>query len=51
MPVDRYQVIAAFVVGYRAEASLLPADLVERETPSTRKPLAEVAHEGKFPEA
>jgi nitroreductase len=51
MPADRYQVMAAFVVGYRAEPTSLPADLVEREVPSSRKPLSEVAVEGRFPQS
>jgi nitroreductase len=50
VPADRYEVIAAFVVGRRGEPASLPEDLRERELPSLRKPLAEVAAEGRFPE-
>lgn len=49
VPEDRYEVLAAFVVGHRDDPSTLPADLAERELPSGRKPLKEVAVEGSFP--
>jgi nitroreductase len=50
VPVDRYEIIAAFVVGRRGEPADLADDLRERELPSLRKPLAQVAVEGRFPE-
>jgi nitroreductase len=50
VPADRYEIIAAFVVGRRGDAADLPEDLRGRELPSLRKPLAEVAVEGRFPE-
>ena len=49
VPADRYDVIAAFVVGRHGDPSTLPADLAEREMPNTRKPASEVAAEGGFP--
>ena len=50
VPADRYEIIAAFVVGRRGNPADLPEDLRQREVPSLRKPLAEVAVEGRFPE-
>lgn len=49
IPEDRYEVMAAFVVGYRGDPANLPSDLQEREQPSSRRPLDEVAVEGSFP--
>lgn len=43
-----YRVEAACVIGKMAAKDTLPGDLREREVPSTRKPLAEVAFEGRF---
>jgi nitroreductase len=50
VPADRYEIIAAFVLGRRGDPADLPEDLRDREFPSPRKPLAEVAVEGRFPE-
>jgi nitroreductase len=36
-----YHIMAAFVVGYRADVSTLPEDLREAETPNTRNPHAD----------
>ena len=42
---DEYEAMAAFAVGYRGDAGELPGPLQERESPSGRKPLAEVARQ------
>ncbi len=46
-----YAVQAMAAVGRPGDISALPADLAEREVPSARKPLAEIAWEGGFPPA
>ena len=43
-----YRVEAAYAVGKQGDRSKLPEGLQARETPSPRKPLAEVAFEGGF---
>jgi nitroreductase len=45
---DDYQVEAMIAIGKRAPMSQLPPDLQKREAPSTRRPLNEIAIEGKF---
>jgi nitroreductase len=45
---DGYQVEAAVAIGKIADKDTLPDDLREREVPSGRLPLADVAFEGKF---
>lgn len=45
---DYYRVEAAVAIGRLADPSTLPDDLREREKPSQRKPLAELAFEGRF---
>lgn len=45
---DDYQVEAMIAIGKRAPMSQLPPDLQKREAPSTRRPLEEIAIEGKF---
>ena len=40
---DAYEPVAAFAIGYQGDKSVLPAELQEREKPSGRKPLAEIA--------
>lgn len=40
-----WDAVAAFSIGYPGETSQLPDALAERESPSPRKPLAEVAQE------
>lgn len=50
VPSDHYEIITAFAVGRRGDPAALPEDLREREVPSLRKPLAEVAAEGRFPQ-
>ncbi len=49
VPKEAYHVMAAIAVGRRGDPSQLPEDLAEREFPSPRRPLAEVAFEGYFP--
>lgn len=48
VPREDYDIMAAVAVGYRDDANVLPAEVAAREQPSGRKPLAEVAREGKF---
>lgn len=43
-----YEAMAGFAVGYQGVAADLPESLREREAPSGRKPLREVAFEGRF---
>lgn len=43
LPPDKFDVIAAIAIGHRGELSTLPEDLQGRESPNSRKPLAEVA--------
>ena len=45
---DGYRVEAAVAIGHLADKDTLPEDIREREVPSKRKPLAEVAFEGRF---
>lgn len=46
---DDFDVEAMFALGKRASPDRLPEGLGEREHPSTRKPLPEIAIEGGFP--
>lgn len=46
---ERYRIEIAIAVGRRAEAVNLPEDLREREVPSSRRPLQELAFAGAFP--
>ena len=48
VPEADYEAMAAFAVGVRGEASSLPEEIAEREHPSSRKPLSEVAFQGRF---
>ena len=48
-PKERYEAMAAIAIGRRGDPPQLPEDLARRETPSLRKPLAEVAIEGRYP--
>lgn len=48
VPKDQYEVICGIAIGYLGDPSTLPAPLQEREKPSPRKPLSEVAVRGKF---
>ena len=43
-----YRVEAAYAVGRPGDKTTLPEMLQSRETPSPRKPLAEIAFEGRF---
>jgi len=45
---DEYEVLAMFVVGKKAAKETLPLELQQKETPSSRKKIAEFAFEGKF---
>jgi nitroreductase len=45
---DGYRVEAAAAIGKIDEPNTLPEDLAEREVPSKRKPVAEIAFEGRF---
>ncbi len=46
---EGWRIEAAVAIGKKDSPDRLPEGLREREVPSTRKPLAEVAHEGGFP--
>lgn len=48
IPADDYRVEAAVAIGRLADKDTLPDDLKARENPSQRKPLSELAFEGKF---
>ncbi|RKP59218.1 nitroreductase family protein [Pararobbsia silviterrae] len=45
---ENYAVEAAVAIGKQGDKSILPEGLQQREAPSPRKPLSEVASEGKF---
>jgi nitroreductase len=45
---ESYRVEAAIAVGKMGDKAMLPAGLAAREEPSGRKPVAEIAFEGKF---
>ncbi|MCZ6779000.1 MAG: nitroreductase family protein [Acidobacteriota bacterium] len=45
---EKYKAMAGIAIGWRGDASQLPPELAEKESPNNRKPLAEVAVEGKF---
>jgi len=45
---DDHRLEAAFVIGKAAGKDILPDFLQEREVPSTRKPVSEIAKVGKF---
>ena len=45
---DDFRIEAAAAVGRQADASILPEKLREREKPSDRKPLSEIAFAGNF---
>lgn len=47
---DQYRVEVAIAVGLRAEPSMLPAGLQQREHPSPRLPVREIAFAGAFPQ-
>jgi nitroreductase len=46
---ERFRIEAAAAVGRRADPATLPESLRSRETPSDRRPIAEIAFEGHFP--
>lgn len=48
IPRNEYEILVAIAVGKRGDPSRLPQMLAERERPSPRKPLREVAIEGGF---
>lgn len=45
---EGYKVEAGIAIGTLTDSSVLPDDLAEKEVPSKRLPLAEVAFEGRF---
>jgi nitroreductase len=47
---EEFDIMAAVAVGFRGEANLLNEEMAEIEAPNGRKPLADVAGEGAFPE-
>ncbi len=48
VPREKYRAMAGIAIGWIGDASQLPKELAEKESPNSRKPLAEVAVEGKF---
>jgi nitroreductase len=48
VPAEDYDIMAAVAVGRRGAAELLPPEVAAREQLSERKPLQEVAREGRF---
>lgn len=46
---DRFRIEAAIAVGHKADPSLLPEGLREKDVPSDRKPIADFAFAGVFP--
>ena len=51
VPRDKFEILVAVTVSKLGDPQVLPADLREREKPSTRKPLSEVAMAGRFRES
>ena len=47
---DSFRIEAAVAIGRRGDPASLPEKLREREVPSDRKPLSEIAFAGKFPD-
>lgn len=45
---DGYKVEAAVAIGTLTDKTVLPDDLAEREVPSKRLPLSDVAFKGRF---
>jgi hypothetical protein len=45
---DNYQIEALVAIGKRASFSLLSQELQQKEKPSTRKSISEIAREGRF---
>lgn len=46
---EQFRIEAAVAIGRRADPAVLPEALREREAPSDRKPIGEVAFRGRFP--
>lgn len=51
VPRDRFEILVGIAIGHRGDPADLPPMLRERETPSSRRELREVAIEGPLPEA
>jgi nitroreductase len=49
VPREDYEAMAGIAIGRMGDASLLPPEVAAKESPNSRKPLAEVAYAGKFP--
>ena len=49
VPRDEFDVLVGIAIGKRADARGLPAALAQREGPSPRKPIGDVAREGRLP--
>jgi len=49
VPKDHYDIIAAVAVGKKGDPAILPEELRSRESPNTRKPLANIAFQSGFP--
>lgn len=48
VPVEDFESVAAIAVGYPGDAADLPADLAEKNVPSTRKPVEAFAFKGRY---
>ncbi|WP_419901813.1 hypothetical protein [Kiloniella sp.] len=46
---ERYKIEIAVAIGKRADPKVLPEELQERETPSQRLAIEEIAFTGEFP--
>jgi nitroreductase len=51
VPKQKYEAMVAIAIGRRADAARLPDQLARMENPSDRKPLTEIAVEGRFPDS
>jgi nitroreductase len=49
VPTDEYEILVAIAIGYRGDPAVLPEPMATRERPSERRPLREIAVEGRFP--
>jgi hypothetical protein len=48
VPTEDFQSMAGIAIGYPGNPQALPADLLEKEQPNTRKSVWEFAFEGRY---
>jgi nitroreductase len=48
VPAEEFESVAGIAIGYPGERETLPADLYEREQPTTRKSTSEFVFEGRY---